>query len=121
MGLQFATHGYTYCPSHSCTSRMIGVNLLLCPNLWALRAFQAVRRGFCKDRPKGPGETEAAVDEVSAVAFSPSGDTLAGFTADGTTLKVWPLVAAWTQRLQRSSPVVLPSKVVGTPSCCHLS
>jgi hypothetical protein len=56
------------------------------------------------------------VEEVSAVAFSPSGDMLAGFTADGTTLRVWPLVAGWTQRLQRSSSVILPSKVVGHSS-----
>lgn len=75
--------------------------------------IRAVCGGGRKGRLKGPGETDVAADEVSALAFSPAGDMLAGFTADGTILRVWPLVAGWTQRLQRSSAVILPTKVVG--------
>eukprot|EP00884_Botryococcus_braunii_P020559 jgi/Botrbrau1/7187/Bobra.0300s0017.1 len=66
-------------------------------------------------RVQGPTEGQLPDEVVSAVAFSPAGDLLAGFTADETTLRVWPLVAGWSQRLQRSAAVILPSKVVKVP------
>ena len=47
---------------------------------------------------------------MAALAFSPSGEALAAWTPAERTLRVWLLVAKWSNRLQRSPAVLVPSK-----------
>lgn len=53
-----------------------------------------------------------AAETVSALAFNRAGDTIAAYSATEGLLRVWPLTASWTQRLQRGPTVLMPSRVV---------
>lgn len=55
------------------------------------------------------------MEAVSALAFSPSGEALAGFCAADSSVRVWSLATSWTHRLQqrlRGPLALLPEKLV---------
>ncbi|KAK9816767.1 hypothetical protein WJX72_004909 [[Myrmecia] bisecta] len=66
-------------------------------------------------RADGPTRVRQASEAISAAAFNASGDSLAAFTAADSCVRIWPLVAAWTQRLQRGPAVLLPTARLSVP------